>query len=74
MQQLKIDKIGDSLGVILSSAILEKLQVGEGDIILAIETTDGIEIVANDPAFELGMLAYKKVAAKYKNALQELAK
>jgi putative addiction module antidote len=74
MQQLKINKIGDSLGVILSAEILEKLRVGEGDIILAIETTDGIKIVANDPAFEAGMLAYERVAAKYTNALHELAK
>lgn len=76
MQQLKINKIGDSLGVILSSEILQKLQVGEGDTILAIETTNGIEIISNDsdPCFEAGMKAYKKVATKYANALQELAK
>lgn len=74
MEQLKINKIGDSLVVILSSEILQKLQVGEGDTILAIETTNGIEIIANDPSFEAGMLAYEKVATRYTNALQELAK
>lgn len=74
MQQLKINKIGDSLGIILSSEILQKLQVGEGDTIVAIETINGIEITPNDPSFEAGMAAYNKVAAKYANALQELAK
>ncbi|WP_373541156.1 AbrB/MazE/SpoVT family DNA-binding domain-containing protein [Chamaesiphon sp.] len=59
--------------ITLSAEILQKLQVGEGDTILAIETTNGIELVAGDPGFESGMAAYRKVASKYSNALQELA-
>jgi antitoxin MazE len=73
MQLLKIHKIGDSLGVTLSPEILQKLQVGEGDYLLATATTDGIEIMASDSEFELGMEAYHKVAGKYKVALRELA-
>jgi putative addiction module antidote len=74
MQLLKIHKIGDSLGVILAPEILQKLQVGEGDYLSATATTDGIEIMASDSEFELGMEAYHKVAGKYNIALQELAK
>jgi putative addiction module antidote len=74
MQLLKIHKIGDSLGVILAPEILQKLQVGEGDRLLAIETTDGIEIMASDSEFKLGMEAYHKVTGKYKVALRKLAK
>jgi antitoxin MazE len=74
MQVLKIHKIGDSLGVTLSPEILHKLQVGEGDSILAIETAEGIQIVASGSEFESGMAAYTKIVDKYGMALQELAK
>jgi putative addiction module antidote len=74
MQSLKVHKIDDSLAITLSPEILQKLQVKEGDRILAIETENGIELVANDPELEAGLEAYQKVTAKYANALQELAK
>jgi putative addiction module antidote len=74
MQLLKIHKIGNSLGITLPIELLQKLQVGEGDSILAIETADGIQITNSDPEFELGLEAYRKVANKYRNALHELAK
>lgn len=73
MRLLKIQKIGDSLGVTLPTEILQKLQVDEGDSILAIETADGIGLIASSPEFDLGMEAYCKVASKYKSALQKLA-
>lgn len=71
MQTLKISKVGDSLSIVLSSEILDKLQVGEGDSIVAIETVDGIKLIADDRA---GMEAYSKVINKYSNALEQLAK
>ena len=45
MQSLKVHKIDDSLVITLSPEILQKLQVKEGDSILAIETNNGIELV-----------------------------
>ncbi len=79
MQTLKINKVGDSLSIVLSSEILRKLQVGEGDSIVAIETVDGIKLIADDSvsaalAGRAGMEAYGKVINKYSNALEQLAK
>ncbi len=79
MQTLKISKVGDSLSIVLSSEILEKLQVGEGDSIVAIEMVDGIKLIADDSPGErllqrAGMEAYSKVVNKYSKALEELAK
>ena len=39
-----------------------------------VETDKGILITPYDPDFELGIAAYKKAAAKYRNALRELSK
>ena len=74
MHRVKIRKIGNSLGITLPKEVLQKLKVGEGDSIFVTETTDGIHLTANNPDFEREMVAYRKVANKYRNALRELAK
>lgn len=74
MQSLKIQKIGNSLGVILSPEIIHKLQLQEGDYILATVTANGIEIVASDAEFKLGMEVYHKVVSKYDVALRRISK
>ena len=45
----------------IATEYIEKLQVTEGDSILAIETADGIEIIASNEEFGLGMKAYHEV-------------
>lgn len=74
MDNLKIEKVGDSLGVTLPEEVLQKLQVKEGDTVYISETADGIEITNRDRNLEKAMQAYQKVNEKYKNALRELSK
>ncbi len=71
---LAIQKIGNSLRIILSKEILQKLNVVEGDRIFVRETANGVELTAYDPEFEQAMVACKEVSNLYKNALQELGK
>ncbi|MBE9129321.1 MULTISPECIES: AbrB/MazE/SpoVT family DNA-binding domain-containing protein [unclassified Coleofasciculus] len=73
MYTLKIQRIGDSLGITLPQELLQQLKVGEGDTVLVTETADGVQITAGEPEFERVMNAYRKVSQKYKNALRELA-
>ena len=73
MYELKIHKVGDSLGITIPKEVLQKLEVGEGDSIFVTETTDGVQITAKDPEFEKAMEVYRKVSSKYRNALRELA-
>jgi putative addiction module antidote len=74
MYKLKIQKIGDSLGISLPEEVLQQLNVGEGDNVFMTETDEGIQITVNDPEFERAMKIYKQGSEKYKNALRELAK
>jgi antitoxin MazE len=71
---LKIRAIGNSQGVTLPKALLERFQLKEGDAITAVETADGILLKSHDPVFEEGMKQFENFSAKYKNALRELAK
>lgn len=71
---LKIEKMGDSLGLALPEEVLQKLQVKEGDTVYISETPDGIEITNHHPNLDKAMQAYQKVNEKYKHALRELSK
>ena len=49
MIQLKVTRIGDATGVVLSDEALEKLGVKDGDMVNAVETEHGIVLTAQDP-------------------------
>ncbi|MCC7340965.1 MAG: hypothetical protein IT170_07765, partial [Bryobacterales bacterium] len=54
--ELKVRRIGNSLGVILPKEILRALRVEEEGVILhATETADGIQFTPYNPDFEAGM-------------------
>jgi putative addiction module antidote len=74
MSHLKVEKVGDALGVVLPEEILKKLEVKEGDTLYILDTPDGIKITTFDPNLEIAMQAYEKVNQKYTNALRELSK
>ncbi len=74
MFQLKIRKIGNSLGATLPQEVLAKLNVTEGDSVFVTETSEGLQITPYDPEFEASMRAFAKTRKKYRNALRELAR
>ncbi|MFZ5630481.1 MAG: AbrB/MazE/SpoVT family DNA-binding domain-containing protein [Spirochaetota bacterium] len=70
----KIRAIGNSQGVTLPKALLDRYQLKEGDEVTTIETEEGILLKSHNPDFEEGMRAFAKFSGQYKNALRELAK
>jgi putative addiction module antidote len=74
MMQFKLKAIGNSVGLILPKEELARLGLGKGDVLVGVQTPNGIELRATDPEFERQMAAAEKVMARYKNALRELAK
>jgi putative addiction module antidote len=74
MTELKIRKIGNSLGVILPKEALGKLRVSEGDVIYLSETLSGVALSTSDADFAKQMEAAEKVMRKRRNVLRELAK
>jgi putative addiction module antidote len=72
--ELKIRRIGSSLGVILPKSVLERLRVDEGSTLAVTETPDGIQLSAYDPEFTAAMTAFERVRRRYRDTLRELAK
>jgi putative addiction module antidote len=72
--QIKIRRVGNSLGVILPRDVIANLRVSEGDHLALTEAADGYRISAYDPAIEQQVERARNVMRRYRNALRELAK
>lgn len=70
---LKIMKIGNSAGVILSKDMLEKLHAKQGDTLFAVQTSKGIELSAYDPKFARQMEVAERVMREDRDVLRKLA-
>lgn len=73
VKKIKLRQVGGSVGATLPKDMVDRLHVGAGDEVFAIETEDGILLTPFDPTFARAMDAYKRTAARYRNALRELA-
>ncbi len=71
---LKITTVGNSVGIVLPRAILERLRVEKGDVLYATEIPDGIELRPYDPEFAEQMKVAEKVMREDRDALRQLAK
>ncbi|MBK6895581.1 MAG: AbrB/MazE/SpoVT family DNA-binding domain-containing protein [Alphaproteobacteria bacterium] len=72
--ELKITKIGNSLGVVLPKEVLTHLNLEKGDALWLRETSEGVTLSPYDPSFAEQMDAARKLMKKRRNALRELAK
>lgn len=73
--ELKLRKVGNSVGVVLPKEALTHLKVGEGDTICVTDAADGsLRLAATNAEFSRQMEVAKSVTRRYRNALRELAK
>ncbi|NBV54404.1 MAG: AbrB/MazE/SpoVT family DNA-binding domain-containing protein [Proteobacteria bacterium] len=74
MKKVKVTTVGNSVGIVLTAEVLAKLGVKKGDMLSLVETPYGVTMTAFDEAFEEHMEAGRKVMAKHRDVLRELAK
>jgi putative addiction module antidote len=73
--ELKLRKVGNSLGVVLPKEALAHLKVEEGQSVYLTETTDGgYRVTSGSPDFARKMAVVESLSRRYRNALRELAK
>ena len=73
MHQLKVIKIGNSVGVVLPKEALAQLHVEAGDAVYLTEAPDGFRITPYDPRFGKQMAVAEGVMKKRRAVLRELA-
>ncbi len=73
--ELKLRKVGNSLGVVLPKEALARLNAGEGDTLVFTEAPDGgFRVTPDKNDFAQQMAVAEDIANRYRNALRELAK
>jgi putative addiction module antidote len=72
--ELKVRKLGNSLGTLLPREALDRLKVGEGERLFLTETPDGYRITRYDPEFEEQLDLAEEGMSAYRNTLRALAK
>jgi putative addiction module antidote len=71
---LKIRKVGNSLGIVLPKEALAHLDLQEGDVVTLTEVQDGVRMTAANPEFSKTMAVFESLNRRYRNTLRELAK
>ena len=75
MINLKIRKVGNSLGVVLPIEAVNRLHVGDGDRLFLTEAPEGgYRLTPYNPEFEAQMQLAEEGMAIYRNTLRALAK
>lgn len=71
--KVEITQIGNSLGIILSPEVLEKLRVGKDDTLYLTETQDGIELQPYDADFAKQTDLAESIMRRDRDALRKLS-
>ncbi len=73
--ELKLRKIGNSVGLVLPKEALTHLNAEEGDSVLVTESADGsLRLNASNQNVSRQMKAAQSIMQRYRNTLRELAK
>ncbi|HEX3889218.1 MAG TPA: AbrB family transcriptional regulator [Verrucomicrobiae bacterium] len=72
--ELKLRKVGNSVGLVLPKQALAHLKAGEGDTVCLTEAADGSVRVTANPEVAKQMEVVKGLMHRYRNTLRELAK
>ena len=73
--ELKLRKVGNSLGVVLPKEALAQLKVAEGQSLYLTAAPDGsYRVTSGNPEFSRQMSVAENIIGRYRNALRELAK
>jgi putative addiction module antidote len=72
--ELKLRKVGNSVGLVLPKKLLTHLKAGEGDTLSLTETPDGVRMTSKNPEFARTMAVFDGLSRRYRNTLRELAK
>jgi putative addiction module antidote len=72
--KLKLTAVGTSTGVVIPKEMLQRLKVGRGDTLFAVETPSGYLITPYDPSLETQIRLSREIMKEYRETLRALAK
>lgn len=73
-RELKLRQVGGSVGATLPKDMVDRLHLGAGDRVFAVETEQGILLTPYDPVVAEALEIAGRVAGRHRAALRELAR
>jgi antitoxin MazE len=73
VREIILRRAGGSVTATLPKDMADRLQVGPGDKVYAIETDRGVLLTPYDPEFDDALEAFQEVRRQYRNTLRRLA-
>jgi putative addiction module antidote len=73
MTVLKLKAIGTSTGTVIPKEMLNRLKVGKGDALYAIETPEGYLLTPYDPTIEEQLNEGRRFMREYRDTFRALA-
>lgn len=73
VRKIVLRQAGGSVTATLPKDMVDRLHVGAGDTVYAIETERGVLLTPYDPDFDEAMQAFEEVRRQYRNTLKNLA-
>ena len=73
-KELKLRQAGGSVAATLPKDMVERLHLGVGDRVIAVETDQGILLTPYDPTVAEALEIAASASKQYRNALRELAR
>ncbi len=73
MYQVRLQQVGDGLGIVISDKECTRLGLSEGDSLILTETPEGLRLTRYDKDFKDAMVAAERGMRKFGRALRKLA-
>ena len=73
VKKITLRQAGGSVTATLPKEMVERLHLGAGDQMYAIETANGVLLTPYDPDFHDAMKAFGEVRREYRNTLKKLS-
>ena len=73
MTELKLSKIGNSVGLVLPKEILARLHLEAGDVVYLTESSEGVRLTPYDPTFARQMKSAERVMKRHREVFRALA-
>ncbi|MGH2356952.1 MAG: AbrB/MazE/SpoVT family DNA-binding domain-containing protein [Candidatus Limnocylindria bacterium] len=73
VKQIRLRQAGGSVSATLPKEMVDRMNLGAGDEVFAVDTPDGILITPYDDATARALEAARRGARRYRNALRRLA-
>jgi putative addiction module antidote len=74
LKQVRLRRAGGSVSATLPKEMADRLNIGPGDDVFAIETSEGILLTPYEEATLRAVESGRRVAKRYRTALRELAR